>query len=118
MAGDKGIDGNPNDLELKEGWDKRTMMFVGDGLTMARMKSFGKLLNINCVVYAARRYEKAMMLRKTMRRVVVATGYLHGCRFHVLMSVYSLFYGSLIQPIQTVLLKRKQIKGGSDITAC
>ena len=87
---------------------------VGDGLTMARMKSFDELLNTN-VMGHARQYEKAQMLRKAMSRVVVVTGNLHGC-FHALMSVYSIFYGSLIQPIQT-LLKWKRIKG-SDITTC
>ena len=90
------------------------MMFVGDGLTMARMKNFNKLLNTNGMGHA-RQYEKALMLSKAMSRVVVVTGDLHGC-FHVLMSVYSIFFGSLMQPIQT-LLKWKRIKG-SDITTC
>ena len=114
LTGDQGTEGNLNDLELEDGWEERTMMFVGDGLTMARMKSFDELLNTNCMGHA-RQYEKALMLRKAMSRVVVVTGDLHGC-FHALMSVYSIFYGSLIQPIQT-LLKWKRIKG-SDITTC
>ena len=114
LTGDQGTEGNLNDIELEDGWEERTMMFVGDGLTMARMKSFDELLNTSCMGHA-KQYEKALMLRKAMSRVVVVTGDLHGC-FHFLMSVYSLFYGSLIQPIQT-LLKWKRIKG-SDITTC
>ena len=114
LNGDQGTEGNLNDLELEDGWKERTMMFVGDGLTMARMKNFNKLLNTNGMGHA-RQYEKALMLSKAMSRVVVVTGDLHGC-FHVLMSVYSIFFGSLMQPIQT-LLKWKRIKG-SDITTC
>ena len=114
LTGDQGTAGNLNDLELEDNWESRTMMFVGDGLTMARMKSFDELLNTSCHGHA-KRYEKAMMLRKAMSRVVVVTGDLHGC-FHVLMSVYSIFFGTLIQPIQ-ILLKWKRIKG-SDITTC
>ena len=114
LTGDQGTEGNLNDLELADGWEERTMMFVGDGLTMARMKSFDELLNTSCMGHA-KQYEKALMLRKAMSRVVVVTGDLHGC-FHFLMSVYSIFYGSLIHPIQT-LLKWKRIKV-SDITTC
>ena len=85
LTGDQGTEGNLNDIE--DGWEKRTMMFVGDGLTMARMKSFDELLNTSCMGHA-KQYEKALMLRKAMSHVVVVTGDLHGC-FHFLMSIYS-----------------------------
>jgi len=113
-TGNQGTMGNLNDLELEDDWESRTMMFVGDGLTMARIKSFEDLLNKSCHGHEIR-YEKTLMLRKAMSRVVMVTGDLHGC-FHALMSVYSIFYGSLIQPVQ-VLLRWKRIKG-SDITTC
>ena len=109
-----GTQGDPKHLELEEGWEKRTMMFVGDGLTMARIKSFDELLNTSTMNYTMK-HEKARILRKALSRVVVITGDLHGC-FHCLMPVYSLFYGALIQPIQAVL-KWKRIQG-SDITKC
>ena len=91
------------------------MMFVGDGLTMARIKSFDALLNLSPMQYTMK-HEKAIILWKALSRVVVITGdLLHGC-FHCLKPVYSLFYGALIQPIQAVL-KWKRIQG-SDITKC
>ena len=39
-------------------------MFVGDGLTMARMKSFDELLNTNVMGHVRQYDEKALMLRK------------------------------------------------------
>lgn len=109
-----GTQGDPKHLELEDGWEKRTMMFVGDGLTMARIKSFDDLLSSSRMEYTMK-HEKAAILQKALSRVVVVTGNLHGC-FHCLSPVYSLFYGALIQPIQAVL-KWKCIQG-SDITKC
>ena len=110
-----GTQGDPKHLEqLEDGWEKHTMMFVGDGLTMACIKSFDDLLISSPMEYTMK-HEKAVILRKALIRVVVVTGDLHGC-FHCLMPVNSLFYGALIQPIQTVL-KWKRIQG-SDITKC
>ena len=54
LTGDRGTVGNLNDLELEDNWESRTMMFVGDGLTMARMKSFDDLLNMSCHGHAKR----------------------------------------------------------------
>ena len=85
-TGNEGTMGNLNNLEFEDDWESRTMMFVGDGLTMARIKSFDDLLNKSCHGHEIR-YEKTLMLRKAMRRVVMVTGDLHGC-FHALMSVY------------------------------
>ena len=107
-----GTQGDPKHLELEDGWEKRMMMFVGDGLTMARIKSFDELLNTSPMNYTMK-HEKARILQKALSRVVVVTGDLHG-HFHCLMPVYSLFYGALIQPIQAIL-KSKRIQG-SDIT--
>ena len=90
-TGNEGTMGNLNDLELEDDWESRTMMFVGDGLTMARIKSFDDLLNKSCHGHEIH-YEKTLMLRKAMSCVVMVTGDLHGC-FHALMSVYSIFYG-------------------------
>ena len=87
LTGDEGTEGNLNDLELEDGWEERTMIFFGDGITMARMKSFDELVNTNGMGHT-RQYEKALKLRKAV------TGDLHGC-FHALMSVYSIFYGSI-----------------------
>ena len=97
-----GTSGNPRYLELEDGWDKRTMMFVGDGLTMARFKTFDDLIN-NSTMNFAMRHKKKIMFRKALSRVVVVTGDLNGC-FHALMTVYSLFYATIIQPIQTIFV--------------
>jgi hypothetical protein len=105
---------DPKHLELEEGWEARTLMFVGDGLTMARIKSFDDILNSSSMEYTMK-HEKAIILRKALTRVVMITGDLHGC-FHCLSPVYSIFYGAMIQPIQAVL-KWKRIQG-SDITKC
>ena len=56
------------------------------------------------------------MIRRALGQVIHVIGDLHGGRFHFLTTIYSLFYGSLIQYIQ-VLLGWKQIRG-SDETKC
>ena len=56
------------------------------------------------------------MIRRALGQVIHVTGDLHGWRFHFLATIYSLFYGSLIQYIQ-VLLGWKKIRG-SDVTNC
>ena len=43
-----GTTGNPKYLKLEDGWDKQTMMFVVDGLTMDRFKTFNDLINEFC----------------------------------------------------------------------
>ena len=73
-TGNQGTMGNLNDLELEDDWESRTMMFVGDGLTMARIKSFEDLLNKSCHGHEIR-YEKTLMLRKAMSRVVMVISY-------------------------------------------
>ena len=50
-----GTTGNPKYLELEHGWDKRTMMFVGDRLTMARFKMFDDLINDSTMNFAMHR---------------------------------------------------------------
>ena len=110
-----GTQGNLKHLKLEDGWEKCTMLFVGDGLTMARIKSFDELLSSSPMEYTMKHEKAVILCNKALSQVVVVTGDLDGC-FHCLMPVYSLFYGALIQPIQTVL-KWKHIQG-SDITKC
>ena len=74
LTGDQGTEGNLNDLELEDGWEERTMMFVGDGLTMARMKSFDELLNTNIMGHE-KQYEKAQMLNTIEMSVLSAVIY-------------------------------------------
>ena len=56
------------------------------------------------------------MIHKSMKQIINVTGNLHGGCFHFLASGYSLFYASLIEPIQT-LLGWKRISG-TDVTKC
>ena len=112
--GDKGVQGDLRELELSQNYYERSMVLIGDGLTMVRVRTFQDLINQCCFGYSERD-EKAVMLQKALSRVISVTGDLHGC-FHALACCFRLFYGSLIQPIQS-LLKWKRIKG-SDVAVC
>ena len=56
------------------------------------------------------------MIQKALNQIIHVPGDLHGGCFHFLSAVYTLFYGSLIQPIQ-IMLGWKRICG-SDVTQC
>ena len=55
-------------------------------------------------------------VEKILQQVMHVAGYLHRGCFHVLSVIYSLHYGDLIQPIQT-LIGHKHIKG-TDFEKC
>eukprot|EP00957_Ditylum_brightwellii_P211380 15366112-Ditylum_brightwellii.AAC.1 len=59
-------------------------------------------------------YAATNVIRAAMKQVINVTGDLHAGCFHFLSSVYSIFYGALMQPVQ-VLLGWKQIRG-TDVT--
>ena len=55
-------------------------------------------------------YKHSRIILKALENIVMLLGDLHAC-FHMLGSVYKLFYGGLIQPIQTALsIKRIDYK--------
>ena len=56
------------------------------------------------------------MIKEALGRVISVTGDLHSGLFHFLSAIYSLFYPSLIYPVQE-LLGWKCICG-SDLTKC
>ena len=53
-----------------------------------------------------------MMIQKALDQVTFIPGNLHGGGFHTMQVIYNLFYGAIIQNIQTVL-QWKQICGTS-----
>ena len=108
-------EGNPKGLQLAEGYDKRYLVIVGDGLSQVRARTFSNLMQ-ECSNSFGDKHEKSIMIQKALNQIIHVPGDLHGGCFHFLSAVYTLFYGSLIQPIQ-IMLGWKRIRG-SDVTKC
>ena len=102
-------------LDIAPDWEKRNLILFGDGLSQVRARAFEELIQKSNHLFGVQHDMKAK-LKKVMSQVVHITGDLHGGNFHFLSAVYSLFYGSLIQPIQ-LMLGWKRIRG-SDVTKC
>ena len=114
-TGSDGVEGNLKSIGLADGYEDRYLMLVGDGLSQIRVRTFTNLIDTHSYSYNEKR-EQTLMIQKAMKQVVNVTGDLHGGCFHFLSAIFALYYGSLIQPIQT-LLGWKRIKG-SDVTKC
>ena len=56
------------------------------------------------------------MINKAMKQIINVTGNLHDGCFHFLAAIYSLFYASLVQTIQTLLVCKRI--SGTDVTKC
>ena len=102
-------------LDIAPDWEERNLILFRDGLSQVRARAFEELIQKLNHLFGVQHDMKAK-LKKVMSRVVHITGDLHGGNFHFLSAVYSLFYGSLIQPIQ-LMLGWKRIRG-SDVTKC
>ena len=102
-------------LTLADDWEKRTFMLTGDGLSQVRARTLDDIISKDAHAYGEH-HDTRIILKKALSRIVHVTGDLHGGNFHFLAAVYSVFYGSLIQPIQT-LLGWKRIRG-TDVTKC
>jgi hypothetical protein len=63
-----------------------------------------------------RKSEATVMIQKALGQIIHIPGDLHGGCFHFLSAIYNIFYGALLQPIQS-LLGWKRIKG-TDVTKC
>ena len=88
---------------------------VGDGLTQMRAKQFSEMIDQTSISYGPR-HEVTTMLQEALERIIFLPGDLHGGGIHIMQVVYNLFYGTILQKIQTVL-KWKRIRG-SDVTKC
>lgn len=109
---------NPSELlgmTLGKDWNKRHLILFGDGLSQVRARSFDNLIRDSSNHFGPQQSMRTI-LKKALSRVVHVTGDLHGGNFHFLSAVYTMFYGCLLQPIQT-MLGWKRIKG-SDVTKC
>ena len=102
-------------LKLADDWYERTFMLSGDGLSQVRARTLDELISQSAHRYIEH-HETRNVLKKALSRIVHVTGDLHGGNFHFLSAVYTVFYGALIQPIQT-LLGWKRIRG-TDVTKC
>jgi hypothetical protein len=109
------IQGKVQAVQLPADYQKRWLVLVGDGLSQMRLQAFKDMLHTSSYSFE-KWYEMAQLLSKALDQCVALPGDLHGGGFHFLVVVYNLYYGGIIQPIQTAL-GWKQICG-KDITQC
>ena len=93
-------------------WEEKWLFVVGDGLSIDRLfQFFDDLMAISDAKTSTFRaaYKQAMAITHVLHRVVPINGDLH-VRFHMLDSIFRLFYGGLLQCVQH-RLKWKRIDG-------
>jgi hypothetical protein len=101
---------------LADNYKERKLMLIGDGLSQIRVKTFCTLMANKSYSNFDEEHENNEVIQRALGQIINVTGDLHGGCFHFLSALYSLYYGSLIQPIQA-LLGWKRIRG-SDVTKC
>ena len=111
----RGVDGDVTKVKLADDYKNKWLMLVGDGLTQIRVKTFVDLIQRTSFDFG-KQQETTEMIRKALGQVIHVTGDLHGGLFHFLSSIYSLFYGCLIQPVQEVVAWKRIC--GTDVTKC
>ena len=75
---------------------------VGDGLTQIHAKQFTDMIDESSTLYGPC-HRVTQMLQKVLEQVIFILGDLHGGGFHIMQVVYNLFYGTLLQKIQSIL---------------
>ena len=110
-----GEDGDVSKVRLADDYKSKWLMLVGDGLTQIRVKTFIELIQQSSFNFGDQ-HDTTEMIRKALGQVVHVTGDLHGGLFHFLSSIYALFYGSLIQPVQELVAWKRIC--GTDVTKC
>ena len=88
---------------------------VGDSLFQIRARTFNELIEKPSCTFK-KQHEKRAKVVNAMEQVTHVPGDLHGGCFRFLSSIYTLFYGALIQPIQA-LIGWKRMKGAR-VTKC
>ena len=86
---------------------------IGDKLTHVRLKSFVNTINDSLYSFEDD-HDMRSVMSKALQQVVLGVGDLHGGSFSILNSIYTLFYGGVLQVFQTALCW-KRIKG-KDVT--
>ena len=102
-------------MKLAPDAQNRHLIMVGDSLTQICARQFLDLVHETSTSFG-QQHETTMMLQRALDQVIFIPGDLHGGGFHILQIVYNLFYGAIIQKVQTVL-QWKQICG-SDVSKC
>ena len=95
-------DENSNIYKPGASWQKKWLFVVGDGLSIDRIfQFFDDVMAItdSKTVSFRQAYRQAIALATVIHRVVPITGDLH-VRFHMLESIYRLFYGGFLQCFQ------------------
>ena len=85
-----------------DGWEKKWLFLVGDGLSLDRIfQFFDDVMAITDAktMSFCNAYRQAMAITQVLHRIVPINGDLH-VRFHMLDSVYRLFYGGFLQCFQ------------------
>ena len=86
------------------------LYLFGDELNHVRLKSFVDTIN-DSLDYFVDDYNMRSVLSNLLKQIVIGVGNLHGDRFSILSSIYSLFYGSFLRVLQTAMgWKRVQYK--------
>jgi hypothetical protein len=100
-------------IQLADDYDSKWQLTVGDGLSQMRMRQYNDSVDAASVNFR-QYYRQSIVFSKAMTRVLMIPGDLHGGGFHFLATVYLLYYGGLLQPLQYAL-GWKRIRG-SDVT--
>ena len=93
---------NITQLRLKEGYEERHLVVVGDGLSQIRVRTFSQLTNENCFPLGKEQHA-TFMIHKVTKQIINVTDDIHGGYFHFLAAGYSIFCASLIQSIHNLL---------------
>jgi hypothetical protein len=106
-----------------DAWKKKWLFIVGDGLSLERMFQFfddvmsavdGRQSLLDGKKWSFRKaFQQSLVFNDVIERVVPINGDLHS-RFHTLDTLYRLFYGGFLQPIQQHLPWKKIC--GTDVT--
>ena len=102
-------------MELAPDTKEHHLIMVGNGLSQIRARQFSDLIDKTSTLFGPR-HETTLMLQKAFNQVIFIPGDLHSGGFHILQIVYNLFYGTIIQKVQTVLQWKRIC--GSNVSKC
>jgi hypothetical protein len=110
-AGMLEYDGEKQKFKLGENWNQKWLLLVGDELSIRRcfefMDDIFSVLDRSKFTFKGA-YLQAMLMKKLVKRIVPISGDLH-IRFHLLDTVYRLFYGGFLQAVQWQLGWKKYV---------
>ena len=109
----EGTNGDMKCLKLAADYRERHLMIVGDASYKMCARNFNTLIEETPYRFWTQHSER-LMIQKEQNQVIHITGDLNGRYFCLILSIFTLYYFSIIQLIQA-LLGCKYIKG-SDVT--